>query len=145
MLRLQDIMSTDLKSIGPNEPAERAFTCMKQWSVHHLLVIEKGVVLGVITDHDLGGRAGSTMRRDRVVEDLMIAKPLCADASMTVRQAAKRMRHRSIGCLPVTRSGKVVGIITVSDLLDVIGRGVETHVVRAERKPLTRKSLSMRT
>lgn len=140
MLRLQDIMSTKLFTIAYDEPADRAYESMRQWGVHHLLVVDGERLLGVITHRDLGGAKGKNARDGKRVADLMEAKALCADVRMTVREAARRMRHRAIGCLPVTRNDKLVGIITVSDLLELIGRGVEKPVVRSERVPLSRRA-----
>ena len=40
-----------------------------------------------------------------------------------VRQAANLLRGRTIGCLPVLEDGKLVGILTTTDLLEQIGRG----------------------
>lgn len=140
MLRLQDIMSTELRTIDGDEPAERAYEAMREWGVHHLLVVDGSHLLGVVTHRDLGGAKGRGTRENKLVGDLMVGKAICADARMTVREAARRMRHRSIGCLPVVRDEKLVGIITVSDLLDVIGRGVAKPIVRSERMPLSRRA-----
>jgi predicted transcriptional regulator len=44
------------------------------------------------------------------------------------------MRGRGIGCLPVFDQDKLVGILTVTDLLDLIGRGLVRDAPRSERK-----------
>ena len=41
----------------------------------------------------------------------------------TVRSAANVMRGRTIGCVPVVKGRKLLGIVTVSDLLDLLGHG----------------------
>jgi CBS domain-containing protein len=46
-----------------------------------------------------------------------------ARPEMAVRQAASLMRGWTIGCLPVVERGKLVGIVTVSDLLDLVAQG----------------------
>jgi acetoin utilization protein AcuB len=56
-----------------------------------------------------------------------------ATPSMTVRQAANLLRGRTIGCLPVLEGGKPVGIVTTTDLLDLIGRGAERPIARSIR------------
>ena len=43
----------------------------------------------------------------------------------TIRRVANLMRGRSIGCVVVTRDGELEGIITVSDLLGLLGKGQE--------------------
>jgi CBS domain-containing protein len=42
---------------------------------------------------------------------------------MTIRQAANLLRGRMIGCLPVLEGGKLIGILTATDMLEQIGRG----------------------
>jgi CBS domain-containing protein len=57
------------------------------------------------------------------------------DPQETVRRAANVMRGRTIGCLPVIRGGRLVGIVTVSDLLELLGRGID-RPAKAERRGL---------
>jgi CBS domain-containing protein len=51
----------------------------------------------------------------------------------TVRKAANLMRGRPIGCLPVIERGRLVGVVTVTDLLALLGHGIERpdHQTRA--------------
>jgi CBS domain-containing protein len=74
------------------------------------------------------------------VADLMTAPAVTVEPSMTVRQAANVMRGRSIGCLVVVESGHAVGIVTVSDLLGLVGRGFDRGVVRTTRRTLSHRS-----
>jgi CBS-domain-containing membrane protein len=50
-----------------------------------------------------------------------------------VREAANLMRGHRAGSLPVVDGGKLVGIVTVWDFLDLIGRGADRPVAHAER------------
>jgi CBS domain-containing protein len=52
---------------------------------------------------------------------------------MTIRQAANLLRGRTIGCLPVLEDGKLVGILTTTDLLELIGRASERPVSKGKR------------
>jgi CBS domain-containing protein len=54
----------------------------------------------------------------------------------TVRQAANLMRGRSIGSLIVGSQRHAVGIVTISDLLALLGRGDSITVVPKARRPL---------
>jgi CBS domain-containing protein len=57
-----------------------------------------------------------------------------------VRRAANLMRGRSVGSLIVMdKKGRLAGIVTVADLLDAIGRGVERPVVATKRPPLSHR------
>jgi acetoin utilization protein AcuB len=68
----------------------------------------------------------------------MAADPVSASPATTLRQAANLMRGRTGGCLLVVEDGRVVGIVTTTDLLDQLGRGATRPTVRTEQPPLRR-------
>jgi predicted transcriptional regulator len=76
----------------------------------------------MLTDAALESRDAEGVER---VEDAMLRNVVTATPDTTVRQAANLMRGRSDSALPVLSAGKLVGIITVSDLLDLLGHGVD--------------------
>ena len=69
----------------------------------------------------------------------MTTPVVTATPTMTVRQAANLMRGRSIGCLVVVRAGRPIGIVTVSDLLELMGRGFDRSVAVNARRPLNHR------
>jgi CBS domain-containing protein len=56
-----------------------------------------------------------------------------------VRQTANVMRGRSIGRLVVVDSGRATGIVTVSDLLELVGRGLDRGAVTTTRRTLSHR------
>jgi len=123
-MRLLDIMSRNVKTITSDESADEAFSQMKAGKFHHLVVVDdRKHVVGVVSDRDLGGRGGAAARRNQTVADVMTAEPATAGPEMTVREAANLLRGRSIGCLPIVEKNRVVGIITTTDMLAIIGHG----------------------
>ena len=50
------------------------------------------------------------------------------------------MRGRSIGCLVVADAGRVRGIVTVSDLLELVSRGLDRHAVTTKRWTLKHRA-----
>jgi CBS domain-containing protein len=133
-MRLSEIMTTEVVSIGPDEAANAAWSHMERESIRHLVVTEGTRLLGVLSERDLGGRHGGAVRRGRVVRDLMTPQVAVATPATTLRQAANLMRGRLIGCLPVVDNGRVVGIATATDVLDELGRGSSRPAVRAKRQ-----------
>jgi CBS domain-containing protein len=126
-MRLQDIMSTPVETIAAHVPASEAHALMKRRGIHHLVVIEGARVVGVVSTRDLWtGRSGS-------VGEAMSAPVATARPRATVREAANLLRGRTIGCLPIVEAGRVLGIVTISDLLGLIGRGVERPIERSTR------------
>jgi acetoin utilization protein AcuB len=130
-MRLQDIMSREIKSVAATATVGEAKSVMKMNGIRHLLILDRGDVVGVVSDRDLGGgaRSGDQRRLDAVMTENVIT----AGPETTVRQAANLLRGRTIGCLPILDGGKAVGIVTTTDLLDLIGRGSERPVQRVDR------------
>jgi CBS domain-containing protein len=142
-MRVQDVMTPHVRTIGAAETAETAYASMKALNVHHLVVRDEDAALvGVVSTHDLGAPLEDAFRREHRVADLMSAHVVTADPEMSIRQAANLMRGRSIGCLPVVQRGRtprLVGILTTSDLLEVLGHGVD-RPAHPERRVLTARA-----
>lgn len=136
VMRLQEIMTSPVETMQRNESAEDAFRRMRADRLHHLVVLDGNQVVGVLSDRDLGSARGASVRAGKTAGELMGAPVVTAEATTTVREAANKLRGRLIGCLPILERGRLVGIVTVSDLLDLIGRGVERPVARTERATL---------
>ena len=107
---------------------------------HHLVVSDGPRVVGVLSDRDVGGRNGAPVRKNRIVGDLMTSRVVTVSPTKTVRQAANLMRGRSNGCLVVVGRDHTLGIITVGDLLELLGRGVERPVVTGARRLLNHRA-----
>jgi acetoin utilization protein AcuB len=130
-MRIQDVMSRNILSVAPDAPLSEARTHMKVGGVHHLVVESDHRIVGVLSERDLGG--SKLAPRDGVVADIMTENVVTASPQTTIRQAANLLRGRSIGCLPVVDGGKPVGIVTTTDLLELLGRGVEKPIERSTR------------
>lgn len=124
-MRVQDVMSDEVRTIQPSATAGDAWEYMRSKNIHHLVVTDGGQIVGVLSERDAGGRSGRTVRAGRTVADLMTRNVVSVERTDTVRRAASVMRGRAIGCLPVTRGRKLVGIVTTADLLELLGRGVD--------------------
>jgi len=135
-MRARDVMTTGVLSISPNTSAASAARLMRGRRIHHLLVKDGSVRAGIVSDRDLGGRLSATATGERTVASLMTPTVVTVDANATIRQIANVMRGRSIGCVVVTERDRTVGVITISDLLELIGRGAERPVKNTERRAL---------
>ena len=121
-MRLRDVMSVEVITVGADDPASIARATMRQHRIRHPVVMEDGRLVGIVSERDLGG-----------AEDGINTRPLrsrfdgrrsvSASPATTLRQAANLMRGRTVGCLLVVEDGRVVGIVTTTDLLDQLGRG----------------------
>ncbi|HET7699021.1 MAG TPA: CBS domain-containing protein [Vicinamibacterales bacterium] len=124
-MRVNELMTSQVRVVAPSLSAREAWDIMRRDRIHHLLVADGGGLLGILSDKDAGGPNGAAVRDTATVGDLMTRQAVTIDANATVRRAANLMRGRTIGCLPVTDGGRTVGIVTVSDLLALLGHGVD--------------------
>ena len=142
-MRVSDIMSTPVHTIGVHEPATAAWEAMRLHRIRHLVVADRdGRVVGVISASDLGGRQGERLRARQRVGDLMIEKVVAARPETTVREAANLMRGHGVHCLPVFDArDHLKGIVTVVDLLELLGRGIERPAIPAPRAILKNRGV----
>jgi CBS domain-containing protein len=123
-MRISEVMTEDVRTVPPTMSAMAAWSLMKAEDIHHLVVTRKAEVIGVLSARDLAPQGRRPKIPDTVtVEDLMSTPVVIVEQGETVRKASRAMKGRTIGCLPVTRNGKLVGIVTMADLLEVIEIG----------------------
>lgn len=139
-VRVEQIMTAPVETLDGEAPAAFALEAMKRSGIHHVVVLDRGNPAGIISEGDVRGRdLRGLFAQDVMTEDVEMVSP-----TATIKELANRMRGRSIGCLPVFDGKHVIGIVTVSDLLELIGKGMVKPVVRARRwtlrhnKPLAR-------
>ena len=131
-VKLRDIMTTSVLKVSPNEPASDALALMRDERVRHAPVVEDNHILGIISERDLGGPHGGLARKHRTVRDLMRVDPILGAPDMSVTDAVVLVRERRLGCLPIVDAGRLLGIVTRSDLLAALA-----HLRRAQR-PVSR-------
>jgi|RhiMetdeSRZDD1v2_1073273.scaffolds.fasta_scaffold151795_4 CBS domain-containing protein len=135
-MRVRDVMSTEVKSVAARLPADEAWRWMRAERIHHLVVLDGKAIAGVISDRDAGGPKGAGVRAGHDVGELMTRHVVTVTPDTTVKRVANLMRGRSIGCAVVTDKGRVAGIVTTSDLLELLGRGAIRPTPTARRPAL---------
>jgi len=119
---VRELMTTKVLTIQADESAAVAEELMIQGGVRHLPVMRGDVLVGVISDRDVLAIAQETTRMDLPVRAIMTAPPATAEPNEGVEEASARMAARRIDCLPVVEAGKLVGILTSTDILAERGR-----------------------
>ncbi|HJL16017.1 MAG TPA: CBS domain-containing protein [Sandaracinaceae bacterium LLY-WYZ-13_1] len=128
---VRDVMSADVKTIERNEVLSLAQDLMRMERVRHLVVVDEdypGEVAGVLSQRDLflGGLARAlgygSVGAQKVLEtvpvkDVMSTEVETIGPDAPLREAARRMRDRQIGCLPVVEGDRLVGILTEGDFV----------------------------
>ncbi len=132
-MRISEVMTEEVRSVPPTMRAIDAWSLMKDLEIRHLVVAKDGEVVGILSERDLAPqRRTPRLPASVIVEDLMSSPVVTVERGETVRKAAHRMKGRTIGCLPVTENGKLVGIVTMADLLEALLVGNRTaHAPRA--------------
>jgi acetoin utilization protein AcuB len=146
-MRVGEVMTPRVETVSAGESAEVAQRNMRQKRIRHLVVTSGRDVVGVVSDRDL--KEAGSFRQVETVGELMTSPVVTARPETTLRQAANLLRGRTIGCLPVLDEGRLLGIVTTTDLLELIGRGAERPVAKSRRFILKgrgprRKSVSPR-
>lgn len=127
-MRVRDFMTAPVQVIGPDAPAWEALGLMRRHRIRRLPVTDGEVLVGIVTWTDVirvkppavGGQWQiPTLSVGVLVRHLMTPQPLTIDPDAPLEEAAALMRERKIGGLPVARAGRLVGIITESDVFDV--------------------------
>ena len=119
-------MSRNPVAVSPKASIQEAMELMKKHSIRHLPVVnrEKRLV-GWVTDTDLRGALIASMIEDLTVGDVMISDPVTVRSTDVLEQAALLITEHKIGGMPVLEDGKLVGVITVVDILkafiDIMG------------------------
>lgn len=135
-MRVKEIMSTQVKTVPSTESAETAWETMRASRIHHLVVSNGRTVGGILSDRDAGGARGHALRAGHAVSELMTEDVVTVAPDATLRKVANLMRGRSIGCVVVVEKNRPVGIVTTSDVLELLGRGAIKPNPVSKRAPL---------
>ncbi len=129
---VQHWMARNPITVEADTPFLEARLLLKEKKIRHLPVVERGRLIGVVTDRDLKEAAPSGATTLDVFElnylllrmkvrDLIKKDPITIKPTNSVEKAALLMHDHKIGCLPVVDdAGKLVGMITETDLLEVM-------------------------
>jgi Zn-dependent protease/predicted transcriptional regulator len=113
-----DMMSSPVTTVPPTLPVRDVITMM--YSSKHLgfPVIERDTLIGMVTLADVN-RTASIDRDAMQVRDIMTRDPVTLPPSAPVIDALKIMSARNFGRIPVVHDGKILGIVTRTDIIKV--------------------------
>jgi CBS domain-containing protein len=119
-LRAEDIMTTDVVTVGPEDTIDRVVSIMLEKNIGSVIVTgEKKNIIGIVTERDLISKVLAKGRNPKEVrvKEIMSRPVVTIDPDTTIGEAAKIMQSRGIGHLPVVKNGRVVGIIAEGDVI----------------------------
>jgi len=128
-----DVMTRQVVAIGPDTPIRDVQALMEQRNVRHFPSLEGRAapdrpdeLVGIVSDRDVRlvgadhPRAPAGVKASDPVSLLMVRNVLTAHPGDPIEETAKAMRSRKIGAMPVMEDGRLVGIVTATDLLDAL-------------------------
>jgi acetoin utilization protein AcuB len=123
---VQDVMQHPVHTATAEMPLLEVYRTMDEHAIRHLPIMHHGELVGVVTDRDIrySTRPGQSdaSHAKTPIQELMTRNPITAGPLDPIEEAARLMRTKTIGCLPVMDGDKLVGIVTVTNLLDAVIR-----------------------
>lgn len=131
-MHVEQWMTIDPLTVEPHDSVALARALLKVHQINQLPVTLNGRLVGIVTDHDLRDAMGAMCsaveasgnpptRRcsvgDIAVEAVMTANAITVEPQEAMERAAVLMRRERIGALPVVHRGKLMGIVTRTDVL----------------------------
>ena len=125
---VREIMVKNPITLGRNETLDLAKDIMSLGRIRHFPVVEENKVVGVVSQRDLyrasfasvmgyGEKAQKAFLKTITVKGVMSHPPETISPEAPISEAARLMIEKKIGCLPVLDAGKLVGLVTETDLL----------------------------
>jgi CBS domain-containing protein len=121
-MELKDIMVRNVATIESEASAKEAAKRMNLHEIGCLIVMNKGEVSGILTERDLLTKVVETARdaEKTMVKDITSTKLVTGTSDMEVVDAARLMLKKKIKKLPIVNKGKLVGLVTFTDIVRTI-------------------------
>lgn len=130
-MRVMDRMRRSPVSVNRSDTLDHALRTLETWKIRHLPVVEGDRLVGIVSDRDLKKAAPSPFDRETAEEFLSLTRAVTVKEVMSkevatvspycpIEEAASLMSQKRIGALPVVQDGRLVGIITETDVLGVL-------------------------
>ena len=124
-------MSRPVISVSPEAPINEVLAMFRKEHIRRAPVMKDGKLVGIVSDRDLLNASPSPVTSLSIwelnyliskvtIKDVMTKKVVTVDQDTPIEEAARIMADKKIGGLPVVSAGKVVGIITETDLFKIL-------------------------
>ncbi len=135
---VRDVMQPEVLVISPTTTVPEAVQLAQRRGIRHLPVVEDGKLCGMVSDRDLKRAmpSGATtleahelryLLERLAVSEIMTRTVITTGPMFPVEEAARLMVAEKISALPVTEGGRLVGIVTETDVLDLFVRAMGAH------------------
>ena len=134
-MKVKELMTKKVITLTPEDKVDRLFFLFNFENIRHVPVVDgKGKLVGIVSDRDLKKILGAPRKQlerpdgttltvsSRKVSTIMRRQPYSIEPEASAADAASTMAKKRIGALPVLSKGKLVGIITSTDILKAFVR-----------------------
>lgn len=135
-MTVKDLMTRDVVTVEPGESLSALRELFDREKFHHVLVVEDGRLVGVISDRDVlqavspflntfGEQDRGLNTLAQKMQELIRRAPVTITGDTRIEEAAALMLEEDASCLPVlSAAGELEGVVTSRDLLRHLSRGV---------------------
>lgn len=119
-LLVSDLMATTVHTLPPTATVREAASIMRDHNIGDVLVVEEdGSLSGILTDRDIAIRSVALGRNpeDMTVREACTTTPTWIRPDVHALDALNKMRTEAVHRLPVLDSGRIVGIVSLGDLV----------------------------
>ncbi|HSG83944.1 MAG: CBS domain-containing protein [Nitrosopumilus sp.] len=125
-ITIGDVMTKSVISVDATLTVNETAKMMEDAKVGAVIVMEDNVPVGIVTDRDFSVKvAAHAYQITEPVKQIMSSPLFSINSDESVRIAADLMHERKIRKLPVIEDEKVVGIITATDIVNLLATSVE--------------------
>jgi acetoin utilization protein AcuB len=130
-----DVMQAAVLTITPKTTLPEAVRLVQHRGIRHLPVVEDDQLVGIVSDRDLKRAMASPATSleahelryllDAVtVDEIMTRAVITVGRMFPIEEAARLMVKEKVSALPVTERGRLIGIVTETDVLELFVRGM---------------------
>lgn len=125
---VRDIMMGAPVTLKPEDTLDLATDVISLGRIRHLPVLANGRLVGLLSERDLLGatadhifglkqKSKSALLKTILINDVMKKKVITVTPETEIKDAARLMADKKIGCLPVVRGEALIGLLTTTDIL----------------------------
>lgn len=125
---VEEIMKKNVLALSPEDTIEKAINLLNANRIRHIPILDRNEsIVGIVSDRDIRDVTPSIFYKEehqdvlhKPIETIMTKDVIIGSPLDFVEEAAAIFYEHKIGCLPIEKDGKLIGIVTESDLLHTL-------------------------
>ncbi|MDE1727691.1 MAG: CBS domain-containing protein [Thaumarchaeota archaeon] len=128
---VRNVMKFNVVSINSSSTVSDAAKMMKDASIGCVIITENNTAVGILTERDLVRKIIALQKPlSTSVKDIMSTPLVMIDPDESLWELAEMMKQKQIHKVPVVENGKLVGIVTATDLTRICSLGSDSEMRR---------------